>query len=235
MASEQKSAIVTGGMGELGRVVAEEFLRNGMRVAVPVRPGKTGQTGAIGGLKNALLIEADLTKEEDVGSLFHSVTGKYGGVDILINAAGGYLPRRPVSGTSLADWDGMMDLNLRTMFLCSREFLRQKPVNRYGRIISIAAMPALKPAAETAAYAVSKSGVVLLTKIIAAEVKETGITANAIAPGIIDTAPNRSSMPDADTSGWVTPAEIARTMLFLVSPDARSINGQCLEMFGRLS
>jgi NAD(P)-dependent dehydrogenase (short-subunit alcohol dehydrogenase family) len=235
MASEQRSVIVTGGMGELGRTITEEFLRNGMRVAVPVRPGKKEQKGVAAELNNALLIEADLTNEEDVGALFRTVIGSHGCVDILVNAAGGYLPRHTVSETSLADWDGMMGLNLRTMFLCSREFLRQKPASRFGRIISIAAMPALKPSAGTGAYAVSKSGVVVLTKIIAAEVKETGITANAIAPGIIDTAPNRSSMPDADTSGWVTPAEIARTMLFLASPDARSINGQCLEMFGRLS
>jgi NAD(P)-dependent dehydrogenase (short-subunit alcohol dehydrogenase family) len=101
-----------------------------------------------------------------------------------------------------------------------------------GRIISMAAMAALSPTAGRGAYAIAKRGVVTLTETIAEEVKGSGITANAIAPGIILTPANRASMPSADTSRWVTPEEIAALVLYLCSEDARSVSGNVLKVYG---
>jgi NAD(P)-dependent dehydrogenase (short-subunit alcohol dehydrogenase family) len=101
-----------------------------------------------------------------------------------------------------------------------------------GRIISVAAMTALSPASSRGAYAIAKRGVVTLTETIAEEVKGTGITANAIAPSIILTPANRSSIPRGDTSRWVTPEEIAALILFLCSENARSISGNVVKVYG---
>jgi NAD(P)-dependent dehydrogenase (short-subunit alcohol dehydrogenase family) len=93
-------------------------------------------------------------------------------------------------------------------------------------------MAALRPSAGRAPYAVSKGGVVTLTQTLAEELKGTGITANAIAPSIIKTQANSESMPDADSSRWVTPEEIAELMLALCSESGRSVNGACIPVFG---
>jgi NAD(P)-dependent dehydrogenase (short-subunit alcohol dehydrogenase family) len=95
-------------------------------------------------------------------------------------------------------------------------------------------MTAMHPSAGTAGYAVSKAGVVTLTTVLGDELKGTPVTANAIAPGIIDTPANRASMPDADRSAWVTPDAIAGTMLFLCSDAAGGINGATIPLFGGL-
>jgi NAD(P)-dependent dehydrogenase (short-subunit alcohol dehydrogenase family) len=101
-----------------------------------------------------------------------------------------------------------------------------------GRIVNIAAMPALVPSTKRAAYAVSKRGVAALTELIAEETKATGITCNAIAPSIILTEANVRAMPGADAAKWVKPEEIAKLILFLCSSDARPISGNVIRMFG---
>ncbi len=227
-------ALITGGTGALGRVVTEEFVRQGMRVSVSVRPG-SGTVSLSRDIRGSVnVIEADLSSEEDVSALFSRAREGDGEVSVLLNLAGGYVPGRPVAETEMQDWEQMLTVNLRTMFLSSREYLRQKDTSRYGRIISIASKQAVVPAGKSGAYAVSKGGVVVLTRVLAEELKGTEVTANAIAPGIIDTAPNRASMPDADYTAWVRPESIARTILYLCSEDARAMNGNCIRMFGGL-
>ena len=126
----------------------------------------------------------------------------------------------------------MLEANLRTAFVMSGAVLPLMRAAHYGRIISIAAMAALSPSASRGPYAIAKRGVVTLTETIAEETKGSGITANAIAPGIIVTAANRASMPSADVSRWVTPEEIAALVLFLCSESARSISGNVLKVYG---
>ena len=126
----------------------------------------------------------------------------------------------------------MMSINLRSVFLCSREFLQRLGKASYGRIISMAAMPALKPSPGRGPYAVSKGGVVSLTEILGEELKGTGVTANAIAPSIIRTDANKSAMPAEDQSRWVAPEEVADMMILLCSPAGQSVNGVCIPMFG---
>jgi NAD(P)-dependent dehydrogenase (short-subunit alcohol dehydrogenase family) len=102
----------------------------------------------------------------------------------------------------------------------------------FGRIITIGAMPALKPTAKRGPYQVSKRAVITLTESIAEEVKGTGITANAIVPSTIITPENVESMPDADRSKWVSPEEIVALAAFLCTPEARSVNGNTIKIFG---
>ena len=126
----------------------------------------------------------------------------------------------------------MISMNLRTCFLMSRGALRQMLHQQFGRIVNMSAMPALTTGVKKGPYAISKQGVISLTEILAAETKGSGITVNAIAPSIIFTDANKKSMPDADSSKWVTPGEIADVIMFLCSDHARSTSGNVVKMFG---
>jgi NAD(P)-dependent dehydrogenase (short-subunit alcohol dehydrogenase family) len=233
MALAGKIAIVTGGTGGLGRVVVRGLLDAEATVLIPHRE-KEGEDPVLRGLQSLspriIAYAADLTVEGEVERFIDSVLARAGRIDILVHAAGAYAGGDRVEETPAAVWDRMMALNLRTAFLVCRGVLPSMRKQGFGRIITIGAMPAVRPSPNRAAYAVSKRGVITLTEVIAEEVKGTGITANVIAPGTILTDANRE--PGADTSAWVTPQEITRLILHLCSDDARLINGTTIRMFG---
>jgi NAD(P)-dependent dehydrogenase (short-subunit alcohol dehydrogenase family) len=235
MNSANSLAIVTGGTGALGSRVAHHFTHAGVSVAIPVRSEKalTALPSALEPLKEKLYLRrADLTSERETEQFVHDVVDRFGRNDYLVAAAGGYAGGTKVEQTPPDEWAKQLSLNLTSLFLMCRAVLPHMRERGFGRIVTIAAMPALTSGAERAAYAVSKRGVISLTEAIADEVKRTGITANAIAPSIIVTEANRDSMPDAETSWWVTPDEIATLVLFLCSPDARSLSGNVIKAFG---
>ena len=230
-----KTVLLTGGTGALGHVVAERFIREGAHVATSYLFEDELKHLPSDFKSSVETIRADVTDDEEVAALFLQVTKKSRRVDILINIVGGFLGRTPVKDVKTKDWDHMMNMNLKSVFLCSREFLRQGGGSSYGRIISMAAMPALKPTAGRAPYAVSKAGVVVFTAALGEELKGSGITANALAPSIIRTAANVQSMPEEDAAKWVTPEQIAETMLFLCTKSADAINGACIPVYGGIS
>lgn len=128
----------------------------------------------------------------------------------------------------------MMKLNFYTTLYFSKNVLKVMIENNYGRIISIAAIPALEITPGKFPYSVSKSAVVNLMQTIAEECKAYNITTNTIVPSIIDTPANRKSMPDADYTKWVPPQEIAETILFLLSDSAGSFRGNVIKMYGKV-
>jgi NAD(P)-dependent dehydrogenase (short-subunit alcohol dehydrogenase family) len=232
MEFQGKSVLITGGTGALGRVVAKKFVEHGAAISTSYRSEDELGTLPNNYRQTVNCIRADVTDEEEVTRLFEEATGKNPKIDILINIAGGFLPARSIVDTDLKDWRRMMEINLHSMFLCSREFLRRIGSAPYGRIVSIAALPALRPSAGKGPYAVAKRGVITLTEILGEELKGSGITANAIAPSIIKTAVNATAMPDEDQSKWVLPEDIAAMILLLCSPWGSAINGACIPMFG---
>jgi len=217
-------ALVTGGTGALGPSVVDSLASHGARVIVVSRSGKK--------INNATSVKADVTVEEDVVRLFREVGERFGEIRILVNLAGGYIQGRLIQETEVADLDLMMSQNLRSAFFCSREFMRNLHSDWYGRIINIAARPAVEPSAGKGAYAISKAGLIALTRMMAVETRDNGITVNAIVPGIIKTLSNIRSMPDADQRDWVAPEEIARLILHLCSEHGKSITGACIPMYG---
>lgn|ERR1041385_1458357 len=232
---KNRTVLITGGTGALGHVVAERFLQEGANVATSYLFENELKYLSERFRENVFIVRADVTDEEDVAALFQQVVKKYGSVDVLVNIVGGFLPRANIKEVKTKDWDHMMNMNLKSVFLCSREFLISLGSSPYGRVISMAAMPALKPSAGRGPYGVSKAGVIMLTQILGEELKGSGVTANAIAPSMLKTQANMQSMPNEDYSKWVTPEEVAETMLFLCSEKGISINGVCIPMFGGIS
>jgi NAD(P)-dependent dehydrogenase (short-subunit alcohol dehydrogenase family) len=229
----QKVVIVTGGTGALGRVVAASFQEAGAHVAIPSHstpaPGVSPHHAPE---SPAFIVRADVAKESDVQSFCKAVVERFGTIDILLNIAGGYAGGNSIENTTLEQWQGMFNLNLTTAFLMSRQVIPVMRAKKFGRIVNIAARPAIHPAAKSGPYAVAKRGVITLTEILADETKGSGITVNAIAPNIIDTPGNAASMPNADRSRWVSPKEIAALILGLCGDDAGSISGNTIKIFG---
>jgi NAD(P)-dependent dehydrogenase (short-subunit alcohol dehydrogenase family) len=138
----------------------------------------------------------------------------------------------PITEASLETWDHLMRMNASTCFLCCREAVRTLEGGE-GRIVNVAARPAIVPTGQMSAYAASKAAVAALTLSLAEELAGSGIWVNAIVPSIIDTAANRAAMPDADRGAWPTPAAIAETIAFLASPQNAVTRGALVPVYGK--
>jgi NAD(P)-dependent dehydrogenase (short-subunit alcohol dehydrogenase family) len=127
----------------------------------------------------------------------------------------------------------MFALNLRPTFLFSKYAARAMAEQNWGRIIHVSSRAARSGRKNAAAYATAKNAVITLTEAQAEELRDAGVTVNAILPSIIDTPANRAAMPTADTNRWPTAEQIARVALFLASDDAGLINGASIPVYGR--
>jgi NAD(P)-dependent dehydrogenase (short-subunit alcohol dehydrogenase family) len=224
-----KVVVITGGQGNLGRAMAQAFQAAGYRLAV-IDHGAAPQSGdsdwylSVG--------EIDLTQWAQAERAMQAIVARYGRIDVLVNIAGGFRWQTLADG-DLAGWDQMYDINLKTAVAASKAALPSILKSDAGRIINVGAGAAAKAAAGMGAYAASKSGVLRLTESLSEEVKDRGVTVNAILPGTIDTPQNRKAMPQADTSKWVAPEAIADVVVFLASDGARAITGAAVPVFGR--
>jgi NAD(P)-dependent dehydrogenase (short-subunit alcohol dehydrogenase family) len=232
-----KMAIVAGGAGALGGAVVKVLLTAGASVVVPYQfegdLEKLRERAALpvaAPLSGALL---DLTDEAGVVAYYSEVARQRGGVDILVNLAGGFGGGRPVHETPWSLWQQQLDLNLKTAVLSCRAAVPHMLARGGGAIVNVGTRTATQPAANLAAYAASKRAVLQLTEALAAELRERNVTVNAVLPSVIDTPANRQSSPGEDPSRWVKPDEIARVILFLVGPDARVISGAAIPLYGR--
>jgi len=175
----------------------------------------------------------DVTDPNSVKAAIEATITRFGRIDALVNTAGGYRAGTPLHETSLGDWEFMLNLNARSVFVMCQAVIPQMLRQNYGRIINISSRAALGGDAYHAAYSVSKTAVVRLTESMAAELKEYGININCVMPGLIDTPQNRAAIPDADFSRWVAPEAIADVILFLACDGARAINGAAIPVYGR--
>ncbi|HEY0104094.1 MAG TPA: SDR family NAD(P)-dependent oxidoreductase [Brevundimonas sp.] len=218
---------VTGGHGVLGRAVVEAALAEGLRVAVIDHA--TGLSAPEGVLE---LGGVDLTDPAAAQTAIDAVAAHFGGLDGLLNVAGGFVWQT----TDDADpaWARMFALNLATVLNASRAALPHLKASPEGRIVNVGANAAVKSAAGMGAYAASKAGVHRLTESLAEELKDSSVTVNAVLPSILDTDQNRADMPGADPGKWVQPADLARVMLFLASPESRAVTGALIPVTGRV-
>ncbi|MBI2429285.1 MAG: SDR family oxidoreductase [Ignavibacteriales bacterium] len=233
-----KIAVVTGGTGGLGRSVVDRLLREDVKVIATYANNKQAMDQLIEENRKSpdLIAEAvDVTSEKSVLSLYERVIATYNRIDILCNLVGGVSAKKFIEDITLDEWNKAITLNLTSCFLMTRGAIPVMKKNKWGRIVNIAAMPAITPEAKRGGYGVSKSGVIALTKTVSEELKEfNDITINAIAPSIILTEQNKSWGSEEDFKKWVTPHQIAEMIIQLCSEDGIAINGQIIQMYGKV-
>ena len=218
---------VTGAFGALGKAVAATLTDFGAKVArldhAPAPPGSGSLS--YGGI--------DLADDAAAAGAIQRIVQETGRLDGLVNIAGGFRFEKLEEGT-LATWDALYRMNLRTAVACCKGALPHLLKSGRGRIINIGALAAVKASAGMGAYAASKAGVAKLTEALADELKDRGITVNALLPSTLDTARNRIDMPTADFSRWVAPAAIGEVIAFLISDSAGAVTGALIPVAGRV-
>ncbi len=241
-----KTAIITGGGRGIGREIAVRLAEAGADIVIndignPAPADETVEMIKKLG-RRGLAVLGDISVTGDVNKLVETAIATMGKVDILVNNAGitrdGLLMRM-----SDDDWDKVLAVNLKGVFLCTRAVLRPMIKARAGRIISLSSIVGIIGNAGQANYSASKAGIIGFTKSIAKEVASRGITVNAIAPGFIDTAmtqqlpeERRKELAWHIPAGYLgTPRDIAEGVAFLASDEARYITGQVLTIDGGIS
>lgn len=227
--------VITGGTGALGSSVVERLVDLGARCRIPCFDEKELEQFTLRDHPSVdVLTGVDLSDESEVDRLFAAYDGNRP-LWASIHLVGGFHWGR-IEDTGGSIFDRMIALNARTCYLCCRravEALRAGSVG--GRIVNVAARPALTPAAggKMVAYTGSKAAVAAMTVALAEELADEGIWVNAVAPSILNTAANREDMPDADHATWPTPEDVARTITFLASPENATTRGAVVPVFGR--
>lgn len=228
---QDKRIVVTGGFGVLGSTLGKYLLARGARVALLDR---SEAPAALLDTQNLLCLDGvDLTSAASAGVAFERVAEQWGGIDGLVNVAGGFAWETLEEG-QLETWDRLYQMNLRTAVVSAQSALSHLVAGNAGRIVNIGALASVKASAGMGAYAASKAGVARFTEALAEELKDRGVTVNAVLPSIIDTPANRADMPDADSSRWVTPEALAAVVAFLLSDDAAAVTGALLPVSGRV-
>jgi NAD(P)-dependent dehydrogenase (short-subunit alcohol dehydrogenase family) len=230
--AEGPVGIVTGAFGALGRVVAEKAAARGWRLAlVDAAPASAAPSGVAG--EPLVLGGVDLTDPAGAKQAVDATLDRFGRLDALLNIAGAFR-WITLEDSDVAVWDLMYRVNVLTAANASRAALPALKASGAGRIVNMGAGAAERAAAGMGCYTASKAGVHKLTESLADELKDAGVTVNAVLPSIIDTPANRADMPKAEFDRWVQPADLAEVILFLASPEARAVTGALVRVSGRM-
>lgn len=234
---QHKTALITGAGRGIGRAIAECFAREGAHVAIAdMDPDAARATAAAIG---ALGLEMDVSSKASVRAGTRRVLDEFGSIDILVNNAG-YLVYTTFESCSEADWDRMVDVNMKGPFLCAQAVIPAMKARRQGVIVNMTSLAAKTGGlAAGPPYAAAKAGVLTLTIGLARALAPYLIRVNAIAPGVIDTA--MTAAPEHDQlkasiplGGAGQPEDVAHCALFLASDDARHITGETIDVNGGL-
>ena len=227
-----RTALITGGTGWLGTAVVERFLADGWRVVVPwIAEKELDRLPALDGLE---LVRADLFEAASVASAVVAAAGETGApLGALVNLVGGFSAPGRVHETPIEEFETQFRLNLRPAYLCAQACLPHLIDAGGGAIVCVSTRAAVRPFSGAAGYIASKRAVIAFVEALAVEYRDDGVHANAVLPSVIDTPGNRASQPNADTSKWVAPEEIAGVIAFLCSPDAEPTSGAAIPVYGR--
>ncbi len=226
---DEKVILVTGACGALGSAVVTGFEAAGATVCgADIVPPEDDD--ALVDPDRLDFYETDATDEASVEATIDDIIADHGQIDVLCNIAGTWRGGHPIDETPLDEFELLVDINFKSMFLTSKHAIPHLR-DTDGAIVSVSARSSLEGGAGDGPYRASKAGVRLLTETIADE-NRGDIHATAIMPSVIDTPMNREMMPDADHDTWVAPATIARVIMFLSSPDAAVSSGAAVPVYG---
>ena len=239
MRFENKVVMVTGGAAGIGRVTAENFAKEGARVAICDVNPEAGEAAAKALGPEASFHQVDVASSSAVSDWIGSVLDKFGQIDVLVNNAGitrdGLIMRMKEE-----DWDAVIGVNLKSAFNCIKAVSKIMVKQRSGRIINLASVVGVMGNPGQANYVASKAGMIGLTKTVAKELGARGITVNAVAPGFIETdmtavlsdkvKASMLSMIPLQRAG--TPQDVADAIIFLASDQAAYITGQVIHVTG---
>lgn len=248
-----KVAVITGGATGMGRAIAHKFTEEGCSVVIADISDSSGKKTAgevqkKGG--NGIFVKCDVTSNSQVQDMVNTAIGKYNKIDILVNSAGALGTMWSLEEVTEEDWDRIIDLNLKSVFLCCKAIAPHMKENKYGRIINISSMGAVSPPRSVVHYHAAKAGVISLTQNVALELVSYNIRVNAIVPGPIQTEyyePRLKNMTDKEREDYFVtkgktapmqrmgkPEEIANVALFLVTEQSSYITGESINVAGGL-
>lgn len=234
---ENKVAIVTGGASGIGRATCGRFLEEGAKVVIADRnlAGAEETQALLEDPQRTAVSMVDISKADQVERMIDETVSRFGRVDILVNGAGILIRTPPLVEVDEVLWDLTMDTNVKGLFLCCKYAIPAMQATGGGSIVNIASMSGIRGIAYSVPYAVSKAGVIHLTKVAAAQYSDQGMRINCIAPGGVDTPQMRGSTASSETFqqrneesplGRVgRPEEIANLILWLASDEASFVSG----------
>lgn len=228
MPLSNKVVLITGANGGLGTAVTNAFLEAGARVAGVSKEIQNSEFPHA----NFVAYSAELGSADAALAVTASVIAKWEKIDALVHLVGAFAGGHSVAETADATLEQMLEVNLRAAFHMFRAVLPEMRKRNSGRILAIGSRTAAEPQPMLGAYSASKAALVSLVRTVAMENKDRGISANIILPGTMDTPANRASMPDADLSKWVQPAQVASLLVYLASDRASQISGAVIPILG---
>lgn len=238
-----KTAIITGASRGIGAEIARKFAANGAKVVVNYSGSQEKAEAVVADIQanggEAIAVKANVSDAESVKAMVDETMKTFGAVDILVNNAG--ITRDNLMMRMKDDeWDDVININLKGVFICTKAVTRQMMKQRAGRIVNIASIVGVMGNAGQANYVASKAGVIGLTKTTARELASRGITANAVAPGFITTdmtdqltdEVQKAMLGQIPLNRFGAPEDVAKAALFLASDDASYMTGQTLHLDG---
>jgi len=244
MRLQNKIAVITGAGSGIGRAVALTFAKEGAKVVVADWAEKGGQE-TVEMVKRAdgeaVFIKTDVSQASDIEKMVETCLENFGRVDILINNAG-ILKMGPLHQTSEEDWDAVIDVNLKGVFLASKKVIPEMLKQGQGKIVNVASVAGLAGFENLGPYCASKGGIIALTREMALEYAKNKINVNCIAPGVIKTAMTKGMLDDSATRQGLEaqtpyprlgePEDIAMAALYLASDESNFITGEILVVDG---